>query len=205
MNSRIFALLAVLLLAAGCATARQTRDVVDDPRDLPARAMVAEVPFFPQEKYYCGPAATAMTLAWSGLPVTQEEMARQVYTPGREGTLQPDVVAAMRRNGRLAVPVDSLRDLLAEIAAGRPVLVFQNLGLEMFPQWHYAVAIGYDLPTGDIVLHSGTDRNRSTSLGTFAHTWARGGHWAVVVLRPGELPATSGELAVVRAAAGLPA
>ncbi len=197
------ALSAALLLATGCATAQQTRDLLDDPGALPQQAKVADVPFFPQEKYYCGPAATAMTLAWSGLPVTQESMAEQVYTPGREGTLQPDVVAAMRRNGRLAVPVDTLRELLGEIAAGRPVLVFQNLGLESIPQWHFAVAIGYDLAAGELIMHTGPWDNRPVALRTFEHTWRRGGYWALVVLKPGELPVAAEETEVVRAAAGL--
>jgi tetratricopeptide (TPR) repeat protein len=130
-------------------------------------------------------------------------MAEQVYTPGREGTLQPDVIAAMRRNGRLAVPVDSLRELLAEIAAGRPVLVFQNLGLEIYPQWHFAVAIGYDLDAVELIMHTGPWDNRPVALRTFEHTWRRGGYWALVVLRPGEMPVGAEEAEVVRAAAGL--
>jgi hypothetical protein len=200
---RILALLTVLLLAVGCTTAQQTRDLLAEPGGLPEQALVADVPFFPQEKYYCGPAATAMTLAWSGLPVTQEEMASQVYTPGREGTLQPDVIAAMRRNGRLAIPVDSLRELLGEIAAGRPVLVFQNLGLEFAPQWHFAVAIGYDLDAGNLIMHTGPWDNRPVALRTFEHTWRRGGYWALVALKPGEMPVAAEEMEVVRAAAGL--
>lgn len=196
-------LFAVLLLVSGCATAQQTRVILADPGALPKRAMVADVPFFPQEKYFCGPAATAMTLAWSGLPITQEEMAEQVYTPGREGTLQPDVIAAMRRNGRLTVPVDSLRELLGEIAAGRPVLVFQNLGLEIYPRWHFAVAIGYDLDDGELIMHTGPWDNRPVALRTFEHTWRRGGYWALVALKPGEMPVGAEEAEVVRAAAGL--
>jgi hypothetical protein len=203
MKGAAIHLLAVLVLTSGCAMAQQTRDLLDDPGTLPRKAIVADVPFFPQEKYYCGPAATAMTLSWSGLPVTQEEMARQVYTPGREGTLQPDVVAAMRRNGRMAIPVDTLRELLGEIAAGRPVLVFQNLGLDFYPRWHFAVAIGYDLDDGDLIMHTGPFDNRPVALRTFEHTWRRGGYWALVVLKPGEMPITAEEMEVVRAAAGL--
>lgn len=194
---------AVLFLVSGCVTAQQTRDIFADPGALPEKAMVADVPFFPQEKYFCGPAATAMTLAWTGLAVTQEDMAKQVYTPGREGTLQPDVIAAMRRNGRLAVPVDSLRELLGEIAAGRPVLVFQNLGLAIYPRWHFAVAIGYDLDAGELIMHTGPWDNRPVALRTFEHTWRRGGYWALVVLKPGEMPVSAEEMEVVRAAAGL--
>ena len=192
---------ALLLWAlAGCATPETDR-LLETPTALPPRAEVSGVPFFPQEKYYCGPAALAMVLSWSGLPVTQEEIAAQVYTPGREGTLQSDMVAGARRHGRLAVPVTRLSDLTAELAAGHPVVVFQNLGFGWFPVWHYAVAIGYDLSSGDLVLHSGLDARRAMPLATFERTWARGDHWALVVLPPEELPAAADEAAVLRARA----
>lgn len=190
------------LLLIGCAMP-QTASLVESPGDLPVRAEVASVPFFPQERYYCGPAALAMALAWSGLTVTQDDLVSQVYTPGKEGSLQADILAAARRNGRLAIQVGDLSDVLAEIAAGHPVLVFQNLALEWYPLWHFAVAIGYDLDTREIVLHSGRDARRRTSLSTFEATWERGGSWAVVVLPPERLPARGTERAVVRAAAGL--
>ena len=77
----------ILGTLAGCATP-QTDRLLDAGAGLPTRAEVAEVPFYPQEEYYCGPAALAMALSWSGVPVTQEDLAAQVYTPGREGTLQ---------------------------------------------------------------------------------------------------------------------
>ena len=194
---------ALLLLALGACAAPQTAQLVQDPGDLPPRAEVADVPFFAQERYYCGPASLAMVLAWSGLPVTQEDLVSQVYTPEREGSLQNDVLAAARRNGRLAVPVDTLPDLLAEIAAGHPVLVFQNLALDWYPQWHFAVAIGYDLEARELILHSGLDARRVTPLDTFEHTWKRGDYWALVVLPPDRLPARAEETAVLRAAAGL--
>lgn len=201
-GARLLALL-LLLFAAACTTASQTARLLKDPGDLPPRATVASVPFFPQEKYYCGPAAVAMALAWTGLPVTQDDLAPQVYTPGREGTLRPDVIAALRRNGRLAVPIDTMPGLLAELSAGRPVLVFQNLGLSWIPQWHFAVAIGYDLEARDLILHSGTNENYRLGLSTFERTWRRGDYWALVVLKPGQLPVRADEIAVLRAAAGL--
>ncbi len=194
---------AILLLALGACAAPQTTRLVQDSGDLPAKAEVPLVPFFPQERYYCGPAALAMVLAWSGLPVTQDDLVPQVYTPEREGSLRSDVLAAARRNGRLAVPVGTLSEMLAEIAAGRPVIVFQNLALDWVPQWHFAVAIGYDLEAREIVLHSGREDRRVTPLDTFEHTWERGEYWALVVLPPDQLPVARDETAVLRAAAGL--
>jgi hypothetical protein len=193
----------VLGMLVGCATP-QTDQLLDQAATgLPPRAEVADVPFFPQEENYCGPAALATVLRWSGLPVTQAEVGAQVFTPGRAGTLRSDMVAAARRHGRLAVPVTGLGDLTAELAAGHPVVVFQNLGLGWFPLWHYAVAIGYDLSSGDLLLRSGPEPRRVTPLRTFERTWARGDHWGLVVLPPGDLPVAADELAVLRAATGL--
>ena len=192
----------IVIALAGCATP-QTDRLLEVRTALPPSAEVAGVPFFPQQLYYCGPAALAMVLSWSGLPVTQDEIAAQVYTPGREGTLGSDIVAGARRNGRLAVPVNQLSDLTAELAAGHPAVVFQNLGLGWFPVWHYAVAVGYDLTSGDLVLHSGLDARLRTPLRTFERTWARTDYWGLVVLPPGELPVSADEVTVLRAATGL--
>ena len=64
-------------------------------------------------------------------------------------------------------------------------------------------AVGYDLERRALFLRSGREKRLVIPLDTFEHTWARGGHWAVVVLRPTMLPATAGEGPVLRAAAGL--
>lgn len=194
--------LALATLTA-CAGTPQLDRLNKQASTLPVRAEVTDVPFFPQEERYCGPAALAMTFAWGGLPVTQHDVASQVYTPGREGTLRDDMVGAARRNGRLAVPLTTLPDLLGEIAAGHPVIVFQNLALPIYPQWHYAVAIGYDLDAQEIHLRSGPDPHRVTRLSTFERTWQRGDYWALLVLPPDQLPATRPRDTVLAAAAAL--
>ncbi len=203
---RVLEIVAGLLVPAtmtACAGTPHLDRLNAAPSTLPAQAEVAGVPFFPQEDFYCGPAAMAMVLAWTGLDVTQADIAPQVFTPGREGTLRSDMVGAARRNGRLAVTLYTLSDLLGEIAAGNPVIVFQNLGLSFYPIWHYAVATGYDRVAQDIILHSGTDPRRITPLATFEYTWRRGDYWALVVLPPVRLPATARLEPVLAAAAGL--
>lgn len=201
MTVRLAAFFLVLALA-GCA-APQTARVVDDPAGLPRQVLLEDVPFFPQTDYYCGPAALAMTLSWSGMARTPDDLVSQVYTPGREGTLAPDIVTAARRHGRLAVELRDLRDLLRELAAGYPVIVFQNLALEWWPQWHFAVAIGYDLERRVLILHSGTTERLVTPLDAFERTWARSGRWALLTLPPDRLPAGSKAGPVLLAAAGL--
>ena len=200
------ALLLALLGLSACSTP-QSDLVTADPGPLPAEAEVLGVPFIAQDRYYCGPASLAMVLNWSAEPgavaFDQDDLVAEVYTPEKEGTFPSDMLAAARRHGRLAVPVTDLPDLLAELEAGHPVLVFQNLGLSWVPQWHFAVAVGYDLAGPNLVLRSGEDARRVTGLETFEHTWARGDHWAITVTPPDRLPARASEAAVLTAAAGI--
>lgn len=196
------ALILAAVMLSGCA-GRETARLMDDQGSLPSAARVVSVPFHPQEDKACGPASLAMVLTWSGLPTSTEAVSTMVYTPGREGSLAADMLGAARRTGRLAVPISGLDNLLGELAAGHPVVVFQNLGLEIRPLWHFAVAIGFDLERREIILHTGLDEALPMSLDTFEHTWERTGFWAMVVLPPDTLPATSGEAEVVKAAASL--
>jgi hypothetical protein len=194
---------ALVLVALAACAAPETQALLNEPQHLPERTELVAVPFFSQEDNYCGPAALATTLAWSGLPVTQQDIGEQVYTRGREGSLPSDLVTAARRHGRLAVPVEGLRGVLEEIAGGNPVIVFQNLSLDFYPLWHFAVAVGYDLNDGTIILRSGTEARRVTPLATFERTWERADYWALVVLPPDRLPVAASEQQVLRAAAGL--
>ncbi|MFP6758618.1 MAG: PA2778 family cysteine peptidase [Alphaproteobacteria bacterium] len=195
--------LALTALALAACTTPQSSALINAPGALPLQAEVTEVPFFPQEEFYCGPAALATVLVWSGVAADPEALAARVYTPGRHGTLQNDILAGARREGRLAVAVSSLRDLMTEIAAGHPVLVFENLAFAWYPQWHYAVVVAYDLERREITLRSGRDARRVTALSTFERTWGRGDDWALVVLEPHDLPPTGSAKTIADAAAGL--
>jgi len=192
----------VLIGALGCA-GPQTEQILASRGALPAFAEIDSVPFFPQEQYYCGPASLAMVLAWSGLPVMPDDLVAEVYTPGREGTFAPDMVTAARRNGRIAIETRKLDDLLRELAAGHPAIVFQNLRLSVFPQWHFAVAIGYDLNERQIILRSGTNRRLLIPLDAFENTWRRADYWALVVLPPDTAPVAADSGSWLAAAAGL--
>lgn len=194
--------LLVLLLAAGCATP-QTDRLLAAPGDRPDWVELLDVPFHPQERDQCGPASLAMVLEWGGLPVAPDTLRSQIFTPGRSGGLQSDIVAAARRHGTVAYPVSTLDELLTELSSGHPVLVLQNLGLSWYARWHYAVAIGYDLPGRSLLLHTGRSARRHTGLELFERTWARGGHWAIAVMPPSRLPGSASETRYLLAVAGL--
>ena len=109
--------------------------------------------------------------------------------PGRKGSLQAEIQAAARRHGRLVYPLPAEPPALhAALSHGTPVLVFQNLGLDWFPRWHYAVLIGLDPAARTAVLHTGTERAHATPLTAFLATWDRAGRWARAVLAPDRVP-----------------
>jgi tetratricopeptide (TPR) repeat protein len=171
------------------------------PAGLPGRVELSSVPFIAQTPLHCGPASLAMVLRHIGRDVSAEQLANAVFLPARGGTLQPEMLAGARRHDALALRVPGQLDaLLRELQAGHPVVVLQNLGLSFAPTWHYAVLIGYDRTRDELVLRSGLTERQTVSLATFEHTWARGGHWAMVALAPGELAASADERSTVDSA-----
>ncbi|MBS1199903.1 MAG: uncharacterized protein H6R27_581 [Proteobacteria bacterium] len=176
------------------------------PGDAPRRIELTATPFFPQEDHQCGPAALATVLAASGVPVVPADLVAGSYLPGREGSLQAELVAAARRHGRLAyvLPGDP-GSLVAELAAGRPLLVLQNLGVDAYPRWHYAVLVGLDAGRDEVILRSGRRQREVMSWARFDDSWRRGGRWAVVLLEPGALPENPEPLRFLEAIAGLEA
>ena len=190
-----------LLLLCACTTTleidrlRQSGDL-----DILPPAEINNVPFYAQQEYQCGPAALAMVLSWSGVSVTPQQLVPLVYVPERKGSFQAEIAAAARNYGRIPyVLKPGFRSLMREINAGHPVLVFQNLGLDWIPNWHYAVVTGINPARNQIVLHSGTIERHVLSLETFERTWQRANKWALVVMRPNEIPASAEPLPYVKA------
>ncbi|MCW9058975.1 MAG: PA2778 family cysteine peptidase [Gammaproteobacteria bacterium] len=174
------------------------------PAGLPEQVELVDVPFFPQEAYQCGPAALATLLLDQGIPVEPAALVPEVYVPARQGSLQAEMLAAARARGLVAYSLrPELNAILREVAAGRPVLVLQNLGLSWLPYWHYAVIVGYDLARGEIVLRSGLHERHVNGFARFEHTWRRAGRWAFVVTTPDRLPATAQPLPWLQAAHAL--
>lgn len=189
------ALAACWLLLAGCATRGPLIESTAAPVELTA------TPFFPQRAYQCGPAALATVLGASGVQVTPDSLTPQVYLPGRRGSLTIEMQAAPRRYGMLSYPLaPELAAITAELDAGRPVLVLHNYGLPIWPRWHYAVVIGYDPGRQQILLRSGTRHRQVLSAANFMRAWDNAERWAVVLLRPGELPAGADRLRYVESA-----
>jgi tetratricopeptide (TPR) repeat protein len=193
------------LFLNGCASTPQTDALYNLNYEVryPATELTRTI-FYPQKVYQCGPAALATVLDESGIVITPDELTPLVYIPEKKGSLQIEMIAATRRFGRIPYLIKpQLQHLLAEISAGKPVLVFQNLGLDWYPQWHFAVVVGFDLGQNEIILRSGEEKQHRVTVDLFERTWARAGYWAMLVLKPGEFPLEVDELQYLMALVSL--
>lgn len=190
---------AVVFVAGGCTLLQPAPEPLSrGPVEL------TDTPFYPQQDYMCGPAALATVLGASGVDIHPDELIEQLYIPQRRGTLQVELMAAARRQGRLAVPLPGeLAALVDQLEAGRPVLVLQNLALNLWPMWHYAVVVGYLPETRQFILRSGGERREVTRQSRFDATWRRADRWALVLLDPADAPGKLPPRAYLGAAADL--
>lgn len=192
---RIAASLVLAVILAGCASTPEWPEISELDADTDQRLVLSDVPFYAQERYQCGPASLAMMLNSQGLDTDPDVLKELVYLPGREGSLKVELVAGARSHGLLVYPLDgSLDSLLEEVAAGNPVLVMQNLRFGWWPQWHFAVVMGFDARERNIILHTDTRERHEESLEVFTATWNRAENWAAVMLPPDQLPATAESL-----------
>ena len=194
-------LLLLCLLLPACATWRGP-DPSEVLAGLPASSDIPDVPFHPQTEYHCGPAALATVLQYNQADTSPEALVDWVYVPERRGSLQAEMLSATRQHGLIAyrLPPDPAA-LFAEVAAGHPVLVLENLGLVRAPIWHYAVVIGYSADSAELIQHSGTDRALRQPIRRWLRTWQRAGQWAMLALPPGQLPASDDPRGWIRAMA----
>lgn len=193
----ITVLLAGLLVSC---SAPQTRQLHSQSHDLKSQQKyLLAVPYFPQTPYQCGPAALASALNYRGVSVATQQLIDQVFIPDRKGSLPLEMTAAVRSEALLPYPVDRhITALLEEIEESNPILVLQNLGFNWWPQWHYAIVVGFDLVEQNFILHSGTQKNYRVPFSTFERTWSRADYWGLVIVKPGQIPASASELIYLR-------
>ena len=203
LNARVIVGVFIFLLAA-CSTPQTKALRTSTPEGLAVRAELSKVVFYPQEENQCGPASLAMVMQNEGLSIEPVQLKDQLYIPDKQGSLQVEMLATARRHGLLAYLLKpELHDVLAEIDAGNPVIVLQNLGLNWYPLWHYAVVIGYDLDKEEVILRSGLNQRLAMPFTTFEHTWARSKYWAMLALQPTRLPQTASPENTIQSIAAL--
>lgn len=153
---------------------------------LPPTHEIENVPFYPQQQFYCGPTTLSEVFGFYDVDISPEDIAPKIFIPDKQGSLQLEMISAARSYGFL--PYSSrgtLTSIIEMINDNIPVIVFQNLSIQLLPQWHYAVVIGHNKQKGTVTLHTGVTERHEMSLALFEKTWARGNYWFLAPVPPG--------------------
>jgi tetratricopeptide (TPR) repeat protein len=177
-------LLGFIALAGACTHTPQTNTLQKALiQQSVAQTVRLNVPFYPQEQFYCGPTTLAEVFEYYGTKVAINEIAQQTFVPGKEGTFKPEMVAATRANNFIAYSKKgSLKELVKLLNNGHPVIIFQNNGFSWSPLWHFAVVTGYDLASQQFVLHSGITQDYQIPFSLLERTWRAGDFWMLTPL-----------------------
>ena len=141
------------------------------------------VPFFPQQRYHCGPSSLASVMNFYGISVSEEDIAKEIYNPKLIGTLSIDMLQYARAKGfNASYHKGNIEEIKKEISAGRPVILFLDLGYSFYPVRHYIVAIGYDDARGYLIAHSGVEKDKTFSYKEIQTAWERTGFGTILIL-----------------------
>lgn len=183
---KILTVLLPALLLMGCATSKH-RWAQDIPAET-SQEKVLDIPFLAQEKNMCGPVVLKMATNFSAPDYTLADLKEMTFREEAQGTFQSDILSASRRMGLTPYRVNSSSAMWSQIRDGRPVIVFQNLGVSWLPAWHFSLLVGYDVAKDKVYLHTGTEALQSIGIKRFQKTWERGGYWSYVVTQPSDIP-----------------
>ena len=141
-------------------------------------ARLANVPFFPQLDYQCGPASLAGVLNYYGKRITPEEVARAIFRENIRGTVTLDMVLYAREQGLSARwSSATVGDIVQALDDSIPLIVMVDYGFSVVSKNHYMVVVGYD-PKG-IVANSGISRETHISWSDFLPTWEKAKRWTL--------------------------
>ncbi|WP_339528389.1 peptidase C39 family protein [Pseudomonas mucidolens] len=176
---------ACVLGLAACAGPQAT-----NIRSLPERVELTGVPAFRGDTYQGGPATLASMLSQQGIVITPGLLEKPLHLPQAQADLERNMQGLAREYGMLVYPLEAkLPALLAQVAAGYPVMVRITEGSTLWAEPRYAVLVGFNQRKNTLLLRVGRERRRLMEFGDFESAWKDAGQWAVLIQRPNQLPA----------------
>ncbi|RMG58124.1 MAG: peptidase C39 [Deltaproteobacteria bacterium] len=176
---KFYLLLLTFAFLCGCLSRKHTLPVC--PPSVPETRRLDVPPLF-QTAFGCGPAALTMVLKYRGIDVSLEKVTAEVFSPSLEGTLITDMRDFARRYFPASrIEKASLCDVFSRVAEGTPVILFVDLGGDLFKRPHYLVVTGYDIPKGIVYVHNGYEVNSPVRMDALDEAWEKTGRLALIV------------------------
>ncbi|OGQ57800.1 MAG: hypothetical protein A3J24_02230 [Deltaproteobacteria bacterium RIFCSPLOWO2_02_FULL_53_8] len=132
------------------------------------------VPFFPQKERKCGPAALASVINYWGGSVTLDKAASQVFNERMAGTLPMDMLIYAKEAGYDAMFYNGgLDDLKRKLSDKIPLILFLNMGYDLYPLGHYIVVVGYDDNAKTVLAYSDKDAKAVFTYEALDSAWGK--------------------------------
>jgi ABC-type bacteriocin/lantibiotic exporter with double-glycine peptidase domain len=142
--------------------------------------IIENVPFYPQDKYQCGPASLAGVMNYLGINITPEEISKEIYSESARGTLDIDMVLYPQKEGLIAVHYSGgMDDLKKNIDSGHPFIVLVDYGFSILKSNHFMVVIGYN--KDGVIVNSGKEKEKFILEEDFIRTWERTRFWTLLI------------------------
>ncbi len=149
----------------------------------PVRHLIATVPFIPQRRNRCGPAALAMVFHYYRVPIKADELAREIYHKSLAGTLNLDLLIAARRHGFAArAQSGDLETIKSFIRREVPVIALVRPRTAS-KRYHFLVIYGFDDESRQLFVHSGRRGGRNITYPAFQRRWRPAKNWMLTVER----------------------
>lgn len=131
-------------------------------------------------RYQCGPSTLASVLAFHDAPVSEETIAKAIYSPTANGVLFHDMVWFVREQGfRAELRTGSVKDLERAVEERRPPIVLLDFGFAGFRKPHFTAITGV---TGEGVFQLGSERaDDFVRMESFTRLWERAGNHYLVI------------------------
>jgi ABC-type bacteriocin/lantibiotic exporter with double-glycine peptidase domain len=144
--------------------------------------VIEGVPYYPQERYQCGPASLASVLNYWGIKVSPEEIASDIYSKTAKGTLDIDMISYVLGKGLEAdIFAGGMKDITRSIDEGNPLIVLVDYGFWVYQQNHFMVVVGYN--SNGVIVNSGSERLKFILSGDFMKLWKKTNFWILSVRR----------------------
>ncbi len=176
---KILYTLTLLVILTGCGGKNNGNlaSFIEDLKLSPERgAYVKDVAFVPSSdvKTSCGPASLATILGYYGDKISTDEIRGEIFRKTIKGTLALDLVLYARERGFTASFYrGGLFDMREKLRAGKPLILFLNLGHSRYPVGHFVVLKGFNDDLKVALINSANDEDRVVSYEKLLSGWAK--------------------------------
>lgn len=143
--------------------------------------VIQDVPFFPENRYWCGPASLAGVMNYYQKAPKPEEIAGKIYSPSAGGTIMADLAWFARKHEFNVNIIKSDTEKLRQMVSNeKPVIVFVSRDGWLTEYNHFMVVVGFN--NEGFIVNSGRNHQQFYEKEAFSRLWKKTDNHALIVV-----------------------